>query len=100
MQVGYIRAKAGDEDALSVQRQALRDAGCGKVVEDLVSAERCGQPELRRLIDELSPGDVVVVPQLLCLGQSLPDVVRMMGRVGTRARLSAASRRRSTPQSL
>ncbi len=38
---------------------------------------------LHRLLDRVGPGDLVVVPQLGCLGGSLPNAVRTMGRIGT-----------------
>ncbi len=83
MQIGYSRVKTGDDDALRVQRQALQDVGCERLVEDLASKSRWDQPELRRMLDELRPGDVVVVAQLGGLGRSLPDVVRVIQRIGT-----------------
>jgi len=80
--IGYMRRKKGDNDTLSVQRQALQDAGCQRLVEDLASEGRGDQPELRRLLEELSPGDVVVVSQLDGLGRSLQEVVRLLQRIG------------------
>ncbi len=82
MLIGYMRRKKGDNDTLSVQRQALQDAGCQRLVEDLASEGRGDQPELRRLLEELSPGDVVVVSQLDGLGRSLQEVVRLLQRIG------------------
>jgi len=80
--IGYIRVKTGDDDALRAQRQALQDVGCERMVEDLTSGGRLDQPELRRMLDGLDMGDVVVVAQLGCLGRSLPDVVRLVQRIG------------------
>jgi len=81
--IGYIRVKTGDDDTLRAQRQALQDVGCERLVEDLTSGGQWDQPELRRMLDEVRPGDVVVVAQLGCLGRSLPDVVRLVQRIGT-----------------
>jgi len=81
--IGYIRVKTGDDAALRAQRQALQDVGCGRMVEDLTSGGRWDQPELHRMLDELRPGEVVVVAQLDGLGRSLPDVVRLVQRIGT-----------------
>ncbi len=83
MLIGYIRVKTGDDDALRAQRQALQDVGCERMVEDLASGGGWDQPELRRMLDGLRPGDVVVVAQFDCLGRSLADVVRLMQRIGT-----------------
>jgi len=81
--IGYIPVKRGDDDALRAQRQALQDIGCERMVEDLISGGRWDQSELRRMLDGLRPGDVVVVAQLDVLGRSLPDAVRVMQRIGT-----------------
>ena len=81
MLIGYLLGKADDADALAAHRQALHAVGCERVVEDLATASRWGQPELRALLDGLREGDVVVVPQLDCLGAALADVVRRIGRI-------------------
>ncbi len=82
MLIGYMRSKAGDDDTRPERRQALQDAGCEHLVEDVASDGRADQPELRRLLAELNPDDVVVVSQLDGLGRSLPDVVRLLQRIG------------------
>jgi len=74
--IGYFRTRTDHDGTASAQRQALVDAGCTQLVEDLTSGRRWEQPELRRVLDELHPGDVVVVPQLDGLGRSLTEVVR------------------------
>ena len=83
MLIGYLRGKADDAGALAAHRQALHEAGCERVVEDLATGGGWGQPELRALLDSLREGDVVVVPQLDCLGAALADVVRRMARITT-----------------
>ncbi len=79
--IGYLRGKAGHDPSLVVQRQALDGAGCGQVAQDLVGDGRPGQPELWRLLGALQPGEVLVVPQLHCLGRSLPEVVRSVRQI-------------------
>ena len=64
MLIGYIRATGGDRDALPGHGQALRDAGCERLVEDPVSGSGRDQPGLREVLDGLRAGDVVVVPRL------------------------------------
>ena len=81
MLIGYLRARADDAAALAGHRQALQDAGCGRVVEDLATTVGWGQPELRALLDGLEGGEVLVVPELGCLGSTLADVVRRMQRI-------------------
>ena len=78
MLIGYIRAKADDASALSKQRRVLQDVGCKEIVEDVASGSRWSQPELRRLLDRLERGDVIVVARLGSLGPSLQHVARMV----------------------
>jgi len=77
--IGYLRG--GSEGALTAQRQALADAGCDQVAEDLTFGRRAEQLELRRVLDHLQEGDVIVVPELDCLGRSLPEVVQRLQRI-------------------
>jgi len=81
MLIGYLRGRAGDEGSLPAQRQALADAGCERIVEDLAAGRRWEQPDLRRALDTLQADDVVVVTQLNRLGRTLPEVVRRVQRI-------------------
>ena len=79
--VGYVRAKAGDADDLSEQRQSLQDAGCREIVEEDSSASRLGQPELHRLLGRLNRGDLLVVARGGARGPALQDVGRRLARI-------------------
>jgi len=81
--IGYLLGRAADKDALAAQRKALADAGCERIVEDLLSKRGGEQTELRRLLNDLQAGDVVVVPELGSLGRSLPEVARRVEHVST-----------------
>ena len=81
MLTGYLRGGDNGGDVLAAHRRALAEAGCERVVEDVAAGRRREQPELRRVLDALQPGDVVVVPALACLGRSLPELVQRMQRV-------------------
>ena len=74
--IGYLRIKTDHKDTLAAQRQVLSDAGCTHIAEDQTSGRYGLQPELRRVLNGLRSGDVIVVPQLDNLGRSLPEVVR------------------------
>ena len=83
MLIGYLRRRAADNDALAAQRKALADAGCKQIVEDVSSKRGGEQAELRRLLNNLQVGDVVVVPELGSLGRSLPKVARRVEEIAT-----------------
>ena len=81
MLIGYLLGRAADKDALSTQRKTLADAGCTRIVEDLLSKRGGEQTELRRLLNDLQAGNVLVVPQLSSLGRSLPEVAHRVEHV-------------------
>ncbi len=83
MLIGYLRGRTADKDALTAQRTTLADAGCERIVEDLSSRRGGEQAELRRVLDGLQVGDVVVVPELGTLGRSLPEVARRVEHIAT-----------------
>ena len=83
MLIGYLGIRTEAADTPSPAREALRQAGCQRLVEDLIVGARWEQPELRRLLDALGDGDVVVIPRMGCLGRSLPEVVRSAQRIVT-----------------
>jgi len=74
--IGYLRGRTEDTANLALQRQALADAGCEQVVEELTAGRRREQPKLRRVLDGLRRDDVVVVPRMDALGRSMAEVVR------------------------
>ena len=77
MLIGYLRVRREDSADATRQRLALAEAGCEQVVDRQLEADAAA-PELRSLLARLHPGDVVVVPQLDTLGDTLPEVVRHM----------------------
>ena len=83
MLIGYLQIRIANNDALAAQRTMLADAGCERIVEDLSSKRGGGQHELRRVLNELQAGDVLVVPELGSLGRSLPEVARCLDHVAT-----------------
>ena len=74
MLIGYFHGRTTDKHALAARRKTLADAGCERIVEDLFPKRGGEQTELRRVLDNLQAGDVVVVPELGGLGRSLPEV--------------------------
>jgi DNA invertase Pin-like site-specific DNA recombinase len=80
--LGYARVSKGDEQSNAVQAEALRAAGCRRIFEEAASGGRWDRPELHRMLDQLRPGDVVVVWKLDRLSRSLKDVLHIMDRIG------------------
>ncbi|MDZ5645734.1 recombinase family protein [Nitrospirillum sp. BR 11828] len=84
MLIGYARVSKGDDQGDALQLRALKEAGCGRIFTEAISSGRWDRPELHRLIDQLRPGDVVVVWKLDRLSRSLKDLLHLIDRI-TRA---------------
>ena len=74
MLVGYARVSTDDQD-LTLQRTALKGAGCKRVYEEKVSGAKRSRPELSRMLDQLRADDVVVVSRLDRLARSTRDLL-------------------------
>ena len=71
---GYARVSTFDQD-LSVQRAALKAAGCKVIRAETASGtRRDGRTELQVLLDFVQPGDTLVVTRIDRLARSLKDL--------------------------
>jgi DNA invertase Pin-like site-specific DNA recombinase len=81
MLFGYARVSRGEDQSTSAQRRLLRQAGAEKVYEETASGGRWDRPELNRLLDQLRPGDMVMVWKLDRLSRSLKDLLHLLERI-------------------
>src|SRR5699024_3654205 len=65
--LGYARVSTGDQDA-RLQHDALQAAGSYRIFTDTASGSLQSRPELDKLMDQLRPGDTVVVCAWSCWG--------------------------------
>ncbi len=77
MIIGYARVSTNDQN-LDLQRDALRKAGCEKIIEDKASGSVAERPGLERLKDMLREGDTLVVWRLDRLARSLRHLIDWM----------------------
>src|SRR3984957_8797382 len=71
---GYARVSTLEQD-LTVQRQALRAAGCGVIrAEKASGSRRDGRTDLQVLLDFVQPGDTLVVTRIDRLARSLKNL--------------------------
>ena len=66
---GYARAST-DGQSIAAQVAALRKHGAGKVFREVAGGAKTDRVRLRRLLDELDPGDVLMVTRLDRLARS------------------------------
>jgi DNA invertase Pin-like site-specific DNA recombinase len=81
MLLGYARVSKVEGQDTAAQVTALTAAGCQRVFQEAASGGRWDRPELHRLLDQLRPGDVVVVWKLDRLSRSLKDLLQILERV-------------------
>lgn len=80
MILGYARVSTEDQH-LDAQLTALEAAGAERVFAEKISGSRRERPELERLIDQLRPGDVIVVTKYDRLSRSLQDLLTLVDRI-------------------
>jgi DNA invertase Pin-like site-specific DNA recombinase len=86
MKIGYARVSTEDQ-RLILQVEALKKAGCTRIFREKVSGAYRDGPELNRMLDQVSEGDVVIVWKLDRLARStrnLLEIVEMIGNAGAR----------------
>jgi DNA invertase Pin-like site-specific DNA recombinase len=74
MFVGYARVSTQDQH-LDLQQEALRHAGCPRIIVDRVSGTVAERPGLAKLKEILRAEDTLVVWRLDRLGRSLKDLI-------------------------
>lgn len=72
--LGYARVSTGDQDA-ALQQDALKAAGCYRIFTDTASGSLESRPELTKVLDQLRPGDALVVWRLDRLGRSIRHLI-------------------------
>jgi DNA invertase Pin-like site-specific DNA recombinase len=82
MKIGYARVSTEDQN-LNLQIDALRDTGCADsyIYKEEISGVAKERPELKRLLEQIREGDIVVVWKLDRLGRSLTDLVHLVNEI-------------------
>ena len=80
MKIGYARVSTDDQN-LSLQRDALQAAGCGRLFEDRAGGANPERRGLSEALEFIREGDTLVVWRLDRLGRSLRDLIDMVGRL-------------------
>lgn len=80
--IGYARVSTEDQH-LDAQIAALKDAGAERIFADKISGSKRSRPELNRMLDQLRPGDVVLVPKYDRLARSLTDLLEIVSQIET-----------------
>lgn len=74
MKIGYARVSRKTQD-LTQQIEQLKKAGCEKIFSEVVTGARNKSPEFDRTMENLRPGDTLVVCALDRLGRSMMHLI-------------------------
>jgi len=75
MLIGYARVSTNDQN-LDLQEEALKKAGCEKIIVDRVTGTSLKRPGLEKLKEILRQNDTLVVWKLDRLGRSLQHLIQ------------------------
>ena len=83
MKYGYARVSPGGKsESVDAQARQLTKAGCRKVFRDVhVSGAKTVRAQLRRVIETLEPGDVLMVTRLDRLARSTRDLLNTLAAI-------------------
>ncbi|MBV8894403.1 MAG: recombinase family protein [Acidobacteria bacterium] len=86
MKYGYARVSPGGKsESVEAQARQLTKAGCRKVFRDVhVSGAKTDRAQLRRVIDQLAVGDVLIVTRLDRLARSTRDLLNTLAAIADR----------------
>ena len=86
MKFGYARVSPGGKsESVDAQARQLTKAGCKKVFRDVhVSGAKTDRAQLRRVIEALEPGDVIMVTRLDRLARSTRDLLNTIAVIADR----------------
>ena len=83
MIIGYARVST-DDQKLDAQLDALKAAGAERIFKDKRTGKSRQRPELEKLLEQLRPGDVVVVTKYDRLARSLRDLIDLVALIRDR----------------
>lgn len=84
MLIGYARVSTDDQN-LDLQKDALIQAGCERILEDHQSGAKAARLGLQAALDYAREGDTLVVWRLDRLGRSLKDLIDLVTQLESRS---------------
>lgn len=76
MKIGYARVST-KEQSLSMQVEALKNAGCDQVHEEIASGVKTARPVLEEIMRNIREGDILVIWKLDRLGRNLAHLIHL-----------------------
>ncbi|HVC60729.1 MAG TPA: recombinase family protein [Acetobacteraceae bacterium] len=83
MKYGYARVST-DGQSVTAEVVQLRTAGCSQVFREMASGAKSDRRALRRALDQLAAGDVLIVTRLDRLARSTRDLLNTLSAITDR----------------
>jgi len=80
MKYGYARVSSGGQ-SVDAQVRQLTKAGCNKVFREVASGAKTDRSQLRKALDQLEAGDVLIVTCLDRLARSTRDLLNTLAAI-------------------
>jgi DNA invertase Pin-like site-specific DNA recombinase len=80
MKIGYARVSTRDQ-SLSMQVDALKNAGCDKIHEEIASGAKTARPVLEEIMRNIRENDVLVIWKLDRLGRNLTHLIQLTNQL-------------------
>jgi DNA invertase Pin-like site-specific DNA recombinase len=80
---GYARVST-DGQGVAAQVSQLKEAGCEKMFREVASGAKTDRNQLRRALDQLAAGDVLVVTRLDRLARSTRDLLNTLAAIAAK----------------
>ena len=80
MKIGYARVSTKEQN-LSMQIDALEKEGCKRIFQEKIGGAKSDRPQLKKMIEQLREGDVIITWKLDRLGRSLRDLVNLINEI-------------------
>ncbi|MGD9153727.1 MAG: recombinase family protein [Gammaproteobacteria bacterium] len=83
MHIGYARVSTHDQN-LGLQEDALKNAGCKEIFQDIASGAKTERPGLEEAMAYLREGDTLIVWKLDRLGRSIQHLIQTIKTLNER----------------
>jgi DNA invertase Pin-like site-specific DNA recombinase len=83
MVIGYARVSTAEQN-LDMQIDALKNAGCERIYSDVASGTKTERIELKKALEHIREGDVLVAWRLDRLGRSLKHLIHVVSELENR----------------
>ena len=81
--IGYARVSTADQDP-QLQLDALAAEDCLKIYKDVATGTKADRPQWQACLDDLRPGDTLIIWRIDRLGRSLRDLVDIVSALEAR----------------